>query len=603
MSRVRANQKPDSPVSTRPLSGISVGRTTSNVEIRSLATSNRRSWSSANSSRTLPLPTWIAGASDMDRLLLSGERMQALEHGVDMANGCFEIEHGVEVDLLGDLGICGDEGAEVALFLPRLHCMPLHEAVRLIPRDARFDEREEEPVAEHEAMARVQVAAHPFGIHDEPLDDPREPVEHVVEREKCIGDDDALRRGVRDVALVPERHVLQADDGGGADDACKPADALGNLRIALVRHRGRALHPLSERLLDLAHLGAREMPDLGREPLERRGAERERREHLGVPVACDHLRRQWIGLEAELLAGDPFDFGLDLRIRADRARQLPDAVRLERGSQPRPCAVELERPPCELPAESDRLRVDPVRPADADRVPLLFGARGDKGEGALDPVEDEDAGLLDLQGKGGVDDVGRRQAEMDPAALGAELLRHGVDEGGRVVVGDALDLGDPLGRRHLRPRANRGDIVCGNRTDLGPRLECRELDVAPPRELALVRPDPGHGRAGVARDHEAILKSGQADGPRIRAARTAAFFALSTPTHATGTPGGICTIDSNASSPSSTLFDDRKGTPITGRSVCAATAPGSAAARPAPAIRTRRPRSRAPFAYSATASG
>ena len=44
---VRANQNADSPVSTRPLSGISVGSTTSKVEIRSLATSSRRSESSS----------------------------------------------------------------------------------------------------------------------------------------------------------------------------------------------------------------------------------------------------------------------------------------------------------------------------------------------------------------------------------------------------------------------------------------------------------------------------------------------------------------------------------------------------------------------------
>src|SRR5438105_1173663 len=54
---------------------------------------------------------------------------------------------------------------------------------------------------------------------------------------------------------------------------------------------------------------------------------------------------------------------------------------------------------------------------------------------------------------------------------------------------------------------------------------------------------------------------------RIRAAKAAAFFALSTPTAATGTPGGICAIASSASSPSRTLRLERSGTPITGRSV------------------------------------
>jgi hypothetical protein len=89
----------------------------------------------------------------------------------------------------------------------------------------------------------------------------------------------------------------------------------------------------------------------------------------------------------------------------------------------------------------------------------------------------------------------------------------------------------------------------------------------------------------------------------MRAASTAAFRALSTPTVATGTPGGICAMASMASIPSSTERDDRSGTPITGRSVCAAATPGSAAASPAPQISTLNPRSRAVLQYSATSSG
>jgi hypothetical protein len=59
----------------------------------------------------------------------------------------------------------------------------------------------------------------------------------------------------------------------------------------------------------------------------------------------------------------------------------------------------------------------------------------------------------------------------------------------------------------------------------------------------------------------------QADAPRIRAASAPALRAPSTPTQATGTPGGICTMDSSASRPSRTLAAERSGTPITGRSV------------------------------------
>src|ERR1035437_5184488 len=56
MSAVRSNQKREMPVRTRPLSGMGVGRTTSKADIRSLATSSRRSPTS-NRSRTLPLRT------------------------------------------------------------------------------------------------------------------------------------------------------------------------------------------------------------------------------------------------------------------------------------------------------------------------------------------------------------------------------------------------------------------------------------------------------------------------------------------------------------------------------------------------------------------
>jgi hypothetical protein len=47
MERVRANQKAARPVRTRPLSGMTVGSTTSKVEMRSEATSRSRSSSRA----------------------------------------------------------------------------------------------------------------------------------------------------------------------------------------------------------------------------------------------------------------------------------------------------------------------------------------------------------------------------------------------------------------------------------------------------------------------------------------------------------------------------------------------------------------------------
>src|SRR5258705_8410990 len=109
------------------------------------------------------------------------------------------------------------------------------------------------------------------------------------------------------------------------------------------------------------------MTDLRREPIERRRAQRERREQLGMPVAGDHLRRDGVGLEAEALAGNALPLGIDCGVRPDGARQLADTALLERALEARVRAVELEGPAGELPAERRRLRVNPVRAADAHR--------------------------------------------------------------------------------------------------------------------------------------------------------------------------------------------------------------------------------------------
>ncbi len=76
--------------------------------------------------------------------------------------------------------------------------------------------------------------------------------------------------------------------------------------------------------------------------------------------------------------------------------------------------------------------------------------------------------------------------------------------------------------------------------------------------------------------------------------RTASKPALRAPpidTVATGTPAGICTIDSSESRPSS--LASGTGTPITGSGVAEATMPGRCAAPPAPAMITLMPRSAA----------
>ena len=273
-------------------------------------------------------------------------------------------------------------------------------------------------------------------------------------------------------------------------------------RVPLVRHRRRALLSFAERLFDLAHLGAREVADLERELVERRRAHGERREQLRVSVALDDLRRRRRRLQPEALARDPLDLGVDRRVLADGAGELADAHAFERARDARARAVELERPDRELQPERRRLGVDAVRAADAERQPVLLRARDDRRERAVEAVEQQRSGLLDLERERGVDDVRRGEAVVEPAAGRPELLGDGVDEGGRVVVQARFELGDAL--RVTEPsrarRISRNDVG-RDRADLGPTFECGELDLEPARQLSLVRPDACHGRSRVAGDH------------------------------------------------------------------------------------------------------
>ena len=267
--------------------------------------------------------------------------------------------------------------------------MSLHDPVGVVAREARVDEGEQQPLAEEEAAASLEVLAHLLGTDDEALDEPGEAVEHVVEREERVGNDDALGRGVGDVALVPEGDVLEPDERGGTDDAREPADSFGDDRVPLVRHRGGSLLALAERLLHLGDLGPREVADLDGEALQRRCADRERGEQLRVTVALDDLGRRRLGLEAEPLAGNSLDLRVDRRVVADSARQLADSHAFERLLDTSPRAVELERPDGELEAERRRLRVDAVCSADRQREPVLLGPGNHGGERATDAFEDQ----------------------------------------------------------------------------------------------------------------------------------------------------------------------------------------------------------------------
>jgi len=96
--------------------------------------------------------------------------------------------------------------------------------------------------------------------------------------------------------------------------------------------------------------------------------------------------------------------------------------------------------------------------------------------------------------EGGVDDVARREAVVEPRARrGPDALLHHVDEGGDVVLGGAFPLEDGLDGE-VGPFPNGHRVGGGNHPQLGPGLGGQDLDFQPGAELRFVGEERRHLR-------------------------------------------------------------------------------------------------------------
>ncbi len=69
-----------------------------------------------------------------------------------------------------------------------------------------------------------------------------------IEGHRRVGTDHPFDRRMRNIALVPQRHVLERGRHRGAHHAGQSGQVFGQHRIALVRHGGGALLPFGEEL-------------------------------------------------------------------------------------------------------------------------------------------------------------------------------------------------------------------------------------------------------------------------------------------------------------------------------------------------------------------
>ena len=176
-----------------------------------------------------------------------------------------------------------------------------------------------------------------------------------------------------------------------------------------------ALLAFGEIFLRLQHFGALQMADLGREPLDRGGDDAERGEKRGVPVARDHLRRDRLDFQAELLRHMLLDARIDVGEGADRAGNRAGRNLLARRDEPRAGAREFGIGQRELEPEGRGLGMDAVRAADGRRHLVLEGAPLQRREQRVDVGDEDVAGALKLHREAGVEHVRARHALMDEA--------------------------------------------------------------------------------------------------------------------------------------------------------------------------------------------
>ena len=231
-----------------------------------------------------------------------------------------------------------------------------------------------------------------------------------------------------DVAFVPERDVLHRGERITAEHAGKAGYPLAQFGVALVRHRTRAGLAFVERLLGLTHLGLLERPDFRGELFERGADEGESCDELCVPVTLDHLGRCRLDPEAQPLADDLFELGWDRCMGTDRAADGANGDCIPSGLQALTVASHLSDPDGELEPERRRLRVDPVRASDAQRVAVSNGLSLEHHREGIDPLQECRRRLLGKQTIAAENPHARRIGEVDDAA-GATfegLIRRGL---------------------------------------------------------------------------------------------------------------------------------------------------------------------------------
>ena len=247
------------------------------------------------------------------------------------------------------------------------------------------------------------------------------------------------------------------------------AQALGQDRVALVGHGRAAL--LARRRTAPRPRPPRCGPGGGSRWRSARRWPRPTRRPRGSS-AWRSRAITWVagtGVSPRAPADVGLDPGVDVRVGADRARQLAHRHPLAGGAQPlhgrgRPAGTTARAWPRRWWARRACRGCGPAMGASMNSRARALSTDTSVAGG----VEQQVGGPGQGGAQGGVDDVGRGEPVVDPRPLGrADGVLDHVDEGGHVVVGDPLALVDRRDEARRRPwgpgPARRGGRGAGRR--------------------------------------------------------------------------------------------------------------------------------------------
>jgi hypothetical protein len=256
-----------------------------------------------------------------------------------------------------------------------------------------------------------------------------------------------------------------------------------------VGHGAAALLAGSERLERLAHLGALEVSDLDRDPLQRAAEDGQRGQQLGVAVAAHDLGRCRVGLQAEAVEHVPLHGTAHVGVGPDGAGDGADADADACPRQPLGIPPQLGIPAGGLEAERDRLGMNAVAAPGHRRVAVLEGQPMNDLDQPRDLALHDGGGVPEDDCGGGIQDVGAREPVVQPATLRPQPLGDRAKERDDVVLRLSLDLSGAVGIDLRGRRSKALPIGRGHHARLVHRLRRQELDPQPERQLALLPED------------------------------------------------------------------------------------------------------------------